>query len=689
MTDKLTHMRDLATKLSEASKAYYMQDKELMPNVEYDQLYDELVALEKETGTTLSYSPTINVGYEVMSDLVKENHELPMLSLDKTKSVEALSGFLDAKQGLLSLKLDGLTLVLTYDGGELVKALTRGDGVTGEVVTSNAKVFSNIPLKIHDQGKLIIRGEAVITYDDFEKINEEIGDADAKYKNPRNLASGSVRQLDSAVSAKRRLKFYAFSLAQSSDDLNSMQGELDMLDQLGFDTVKRKLVSADEVADAVEEFTIFTQNGNLPVDGLVLEYDDIAYGLSLGRTAKFPRNAIAFKWADENAQTELLDIEWSVSRTGLINPIAIFAPVALEGTTVSRASVHNVSIMKELKLGLHDIIMVYKANMIIPQISENLTQSGTCEPPAICPVCGGATEIKDLDGIQTLYCTNPDCQAKHIGAFSHFVSRAAMNIDGLSEQTIEKLIQHGFIHEFSDIYELEQHKDEISQMDGFGDKSYQNLIVSIDQSRKTTTARLLNALGIAGIGKANAKVISDYYGGQMSEIREAQVDELTSIDGVGPIMAESLYAYMHDEANAESLDRLLSKLDIAVKARRSQASSVAHDSSKDSIDVAITDSDNGNSDIDAHNGAFGKTFVITGSLENYENRDALTELIEELGGKVTGSVSKKTDYLINNDSESASSKNKKAHALGVKIITEAEFATLIHTITRRQDNNEH
>ena len=647
---KIERMKGLSVLLKRAGKAYYQEDREIMSNFEYDRLYDELQALEQETGIVLAGSPTVTVGYEAVDELPKEHHESPMLSLDKTKDVEVLRSFIGSQPALLSWKLDGLTMVLTYQGGQLVKAVTRGNGEVGEVITNNARVFQNVPLSISHQGELILRGEAVISYSDFEKINETIEDADAKYKNPRNLCSGSVRQLNNQITAERNVKFFAFALvrAQGVDFENSRENQMRWLAAQGFDVVEYKVVTADTLDEAVQYFAEKIQTFDIPSDGLVALYDDIAYGESLGRTAKFPRNSFAFKWKDELRETHLLEIEWSASRTGLINPVAIFEPVELEGTTVSRASVHNLSIMKNLQLGIGDRITVYKANMIIPQIGENLTRSGTVEIPIYCPVCGGNTRINDTNGVETLYCTNPDCQAKKIKAFTLFVSRDAMNIDGLSEATLEKFIARGFIHNFADIFHLDRWQDEIVSMEGFGEKSYNNLIASVDKARKTTLPRLLYGLGISNIGVANAKMICKAYDYDLDRIRKTPAEEMALIDGIGPVIAGTFAEYFAKERNQQALDLLLKELEVEIPQISSGGLKLE-----------------------------GKVFVITGSVEHFANRNEVKAVIEQLGGKVTGSVSAKTNYLINNDAASNSSKNKKAKELGIPIITEKEFLEMI------------
>ena len=641
-------MKELGEKLREASRAYYQEDREIMSNVEYDALYDTLSALEKETGIVLADSPTVNVGYEAVEQLPKEEHERPMLSLDKTKEREALREFIGEHPTLLSWKLDGLTIVLTYENGELIKAVTRGNGIVGEVITNNARVFKNIPLKISFKGRLVLRGEAIITYSDFEKINETIGDADAKYKNPRNLCSGSVRQLNNEITAKRNVRFYAFSLvsAEGVDFRDSGEVRVRWLNEQGFEVVEYRKVTAETLDEAMDYFAEAVTTNDFPSDGLVALYDDIAYGESLGTTAKFPRNAMAFKWADEMRDTRLLEIEWSPSRTGLINPVAIFEPVELEGTTVSRASVHNISIMKELKLGIGDTIRVYKANMIIPQIAENLTGSGNAPIPHTCPACGQETVVKKENDVECLFCVNPGCPAKKIKSFGLFTSRDAMNIDGLSEATLEKFIARGFIHDFGDIFEISRYKDEIVEMEGFGQKSYDNLMESLERAKETTLPRVIYSLGIANIGLANAKVICRHFDNDLDRIRHASLEEVSDIDTIGPVIAGNLVAYFRDEDNDRRLDHLMSFLHIQ------------EDSPKQEQIFE------------------GMNFVITGSLVHFGNRSEAKELIESLGGKVTGSVTKKTNYLINNDIQSNSSKNKKARELGIPILSEEDFQKL-------------
>ncbi len=650
MEDKMQRLQELVKILNQAAKAYYQQAEEIMSNFEYDKLYDELQALEQETGIVLANSPTVNVGYEVISELPKEHHPEPMLSLDKTKDVEQLAAFVGNHKSLLSWKMDGLTIVLTYREGELYKAVTRGNGEVGEVITNNAKVFKNIPLKISYQGELILRGEAIIGYSDFEKINEEIGDADAKYKNPRNLCSGSVRQLNNEITAKRNVKFYAFSLVQADgvDFQNSRVCQMEWLKSQGFETVEYSVVTEENIRTEVLNFSERIKYNDFPSDGLVVTYDDIEYGRNLGRTAKFPRDSYAFKWADEIRETTLLEIEWSPSRTGLINPVAIFEPVELEGTTVSRASVHNLSIMEELELGIGDKIQVYKANMIIPQIAENLTRSGMKDIPKKCPVCQGATQIKQVSDAKTLYCTNPECQAKHVKSFALFASRDAMNIDGLSESTLEKFISRGFIKDYADLFHLDRYEQEIQNMEGFGEKSYKKLINSLETARETTLPRLIYSLGISGIGLANAKVLCKAFHNDVEALLNATVTDIMEIDGMGEVLAKAFVNYFANSDHVKLLRDLLREVKIPEE--------------KENTTPQIFE---------------GKNFVITGSVNHFANRGEVKELIESLGGKVTGSVTSKTNYLINNDVTSASSKNKKANELHIPIISEEEFLEMV------------
>lgn len=647
--DKLERIKELVELLNKAGKSYYSEGQEIMSNYEYDALYDELKKLEEETGCVLSNSPTVNVGYEVLSELPKERHDSPMLSLDKTKDREALRDWLGEQKGVLSWKLDGLTIVLTYEDGKLSKAVTRGNGEIGEIITNNARVFKNVPVTIPYKGKLVLRGEAIITYSDFNRINEEIPEMDAKYKNPRNLCSGSVRQLNNKITKERNVNFFAFALvsADNVDFKNSRAYQFEWLKKQGFEVVEYKMVDRDNIIDTIAWFEKTIVNNDFPSDGLVIIYDDIAYGESLGRTAKFPRNAMAFKWTDETADTVLRQIEWSASRTGLINPVAIFDPVELEGTKVSRASVHNISIMEGLKLGIGDNIRVFKANMIIPQIAANLTESGNISVPEVCPVCGQPTRISEVNDVKTLYCDNPECQAKHVKSFALLVSRDALNIDGLSEATLEKFIQKGFIKDKTDIFHLDKFKDEIVAMEGFGEKSYANLIEAVEKAKDTDLVRVLYGLGIDNIGLSTAKLIVKKLKGDPQAVLSVTAQELTDINGIGEVIAEAFVRYFADEKKKEEYIRLLGEVRLKDIEESQETEELA-----------------------------GKTFVITGNVTHFANRKELKELIERMGGKVTGSVTGNTSYLINNDSMSQSTKNKTAAKLGVPVITEEEFITL-------------
>jgi len=647
--DKKARIKELVEILNKAAKSYYVDAVEIMPNIEYDKLYDELVKLEKETNVVLSNSPTQNVGYETASELPKKAHESPMLSLDKTKSVTELEDWLGDNEALLSWKMDGLTIVLTYRGGELVEAVTRGNGIIGEVITNNAKNFQNVPLKIEYKGELILRGEAVIKYSDFKRINESISDADAKYKNPRNLCSGSVRQLNPAVTRERKVYFNVFNVvkADNIDFENSKAKQFEWAKNEGFDVVEYKFTNRASLANDIAEFESRIADNDIPSDGLVLLLDDIALGERLGSTAKFPRNAMAFKWSDERQTTKLKYIEWSPSRTGLINPVAVFEPVELEGTTVSRASLHNVSIFEELMLGVGDEISVYKANMIIPQVYENLTKSNTEKVPKICPACGKDTTIKKDNESKVLLCINPDCQVKHIKQYALMASRDALNIDGLSESTLEKFLSKGFIKSDSDLFHLDKFKDEIINMDGFGKRSYEKLISALDEAKNTTVSRFLYSLGISGIGSANAKMIAKYFDNDIDRIISASKDDLLEIEGIGEVIANSIVDFFKSEKNIENVESLRKILKFEKE-------------------------ESGGGDK-----LSGKVCVITGSLQHFSNRNELKELIEKNGGKVSGSVSSKTNYLINNDTASNSSKNKKAKELGVEIISEEDFLKLL------------
>ena len=659
--NKRKRIEELVELLNQAGKAYYQEGKEIISNLEYDKAYDELVRLEEETGIVLSASPTQNVGYSVATALPKEEHASPMLSLDKTKSVETLQSFLGEQKGILSWKLDGLTVVMTYEKGEFVKAVTRGNGRIGEIVTENAKRFRNLPLRIPFKGRLVLRGEALIRYSDFAKINEEIPEEGAKYKNPRNLCSGSVRQLDPKITWERRVYFFPFTLVsveegegRSSRDSgglpdfhNSHEAEFEFLEQQGFQVVGRRAVNKEELPGAVSDFSEQVKKNDFPSDGLVLLMDDISYGKSLGTTAKFPRNALAFKWEDEEEKTILREVEWSPSRTGLINPVAIFDPVELEGTVVSRASLHNISYLEDLKLGIGDEITVYKANMIIPQIGENLTKSGKLPIPEHCPACHEETKIVQDKEAKMLYCENPHCPAKRIKQFALFVSRDALNIEGLSEMTLEKFIGKGFIQEFPDLFSLEEHKEEIIAMEGFGQKSYDKLIENAEKARETSLARLLYGLGIGGIGASNARVLSEAFHEDAEELSRAELSEVVSIKGIGPILGESIVRYFKEEENSRLFRKLLSILHLHKEERAENA--------------ALS----------------GKVFVITGSLAHFQNRKELEEEIRKAGASTASSVSKNTSYLINNDKNSTSSKNKKAQELGIPILSEEDFLKLL------------
>ena len=644
-------MKELVDQLSKAAYAYEQENHEIMSNLEYDALYDELKKLEEETGTILSGSVTQKVGYEVSSSLPKVTHPKRMLSLDKTKEVSKLKAFLGTQEGLLSWKLDGLTIVCTYEDGKLVRAVTRGNGTVGEEITNNARTFKNLPLTIDTKERLVLRGEALITYEDFNQINESLSEEE-KYKNPRNLCSGSVRQLNPTITAKRNVRLYAFTLVEGGQDFETKEEGLRWLEEKGFKVVEHKKVTAENIEEMVQYFAEQIKNQVFPSDGLVLTYNNRAYSASLGETAKFPKDSIAFKWKDELVETTLLGIEWNTSRTGLINPVAIFEPVDIEGTTVERASVHNLSIMEELQLGIGDHITVYKANMIIPQIAENLTKSNQIEIPAHCPVCGAETEIKQDKETKTLICPNGNCKAQRLRAFVHYTTRDAMNIEGLSEATIEKFLEKDYLEDFTSLYHLNQYEEEIMNMEGFGKRSYTKLINSIEKSKEVALANFIYALGIAQVGLGTAKLICKHFKNDLEAMMSASEEALTAIDGVGPVIAKEFAAYFELEAN-QKMVKTLADLELRIKV----------ETVVDKIESPIA----------------GKTFVVTGDVNHFKNRKELQARIEELGGKVTGSVSKNTDYLINNDSESGSSKNKKAKELGIPILTEEAFLALIQS----------
>lgn len=640
----MERMKELIGLLNQASEAYYQQDREIMTDHQYDALYDELVRLEKETGVVMAGSPTQRVGYTVLSNLVKIRHDSPILSLDKTKEPERLVSFLGDKKGILSWKLDGLTIVLTYKDGVLQQAVTRGNGEIGEDVTHNARVFSNLPVQISFPGELVLRGEGVISYSEFRRINEELEEGE-EYKNPRNLCSGTVRQLNSEIAAKRKVQFFAFTLvsAEGKELSDSKEENLRWLESMGFTAVERRVVTGENVLEALEYFRSHIEQNDIASDGLVLTFDSVSYSQSLGRTSKFPKDSIAFKWADEMAETTLREIEWNTSRTGLMNPIAVFDPVELEGSTVSRASVHNVSILEELALGIGDTIKVYKANMIIPQIAENLTRSATAEIPTHCFVCGGETEVRSLRDGKALYCTNPSCQAQRLRMLSHFVSRDAMNLEGLSEETLKKFMERGFVKQYPDLFRLERFQEEIQEMEGFGEKSFSNLMASVEKAKDVELANFIYALGINHVGLRNAKLLCKAFDNDLEKIKAAEMEELVAVEGFGEIIAHSVYAYFRDEEHLALLSEVLPFLRWKEQETQAEAS------------------------------LSGMTFVVTGDLRHFENRKELAAQIEAMGGKVTGSVTKKTSFLINNDVDSSSSKNKKAKELGIPIIDEEEF----------------
>ena len=645
--DKINRMKLINNKLSEAANAYYNTGVAIMSDHEYDQLYDELEALEKETGIVLSGSRTQKVGFEAVSSLRKVRHESRMLSLDKTKIPDELEAWLGDNTGFLSWKLDGLTLVLTYEEGRLVQAVTRGNGEIGEDITNNALHIIGIPSKIPFKGRMVVRGESLMKYKDFEIVNSTTEEG-SKYKNPRNLCVGTVRNLDPKVTAERNINFFAFNLVSADGyDNNSFKERLDWLNTLGFQSVHGVTVTASSLKEKIEDFKSSIAENEFPSDGLVLMLDDVAYGNSLGETSHAPRNGMAFKWKDETADTKLIEVEWSASRTGLLNPVAVFEPVELEGTTVSRASVHNASIVKQLKLGIGDTLTVYKANMIIPQILENKTASGSLSLPEVCPVCGGSTQIMTSDDdVETLHCVNKECPAKHIGRFEHFVQRDAMNIIGMSTATIETLVDEGIIRNFSDFYHLDKFRDKIVSLEGFGEKSYQKLHEAIENSRSPELSRVLLAIGIPNIGRAASRLITEKYK-TPEELICLTAEQLTSIDGIGDVLASEYVRFFADDDKRNEFLKLIEELKISTSEETENNSFIT-----------------------------SKTFVITGSVSIWKNRSELKAFIESKGGKVSSSVSSKTDYLINNDKESGSAKNKAAKSLGIPIISEEDFKNM-------------
>ena len=640
----MDRMKELIDILNNASKAYYQDDSQIMSDHEYDKLYDELVKLEKESGVVYGGSPTQRVGYTVLSSLQKVKHDSPILSLDKTKEPDKLISWLGDSEGIISWKLDGLTIVLTYNNGVLERAVTRGNGEVGEDITHNARYFKNLPGKINFNGELNLRGEGIITFTEFERINSELDD-DEVYKNPRNLCSGTVRQLNSKVASDRNVMFYAFTLVRAEGkEFEKKSGQLKFLEDLGFDVVEHYIVRAEDIKDKIKMFSEKIEKNDFASDGLVLTFDSIAYSSSLGTTSKFPKDSIAFKWSDELAETTLLDIIWNTSRTGRINPIAVFEPVDIEGSTVNRASVHNVSVLEGLKLGKGDKIKVYKANMIIPQIAENMTCSATAKIPEVCPVCQGETEIRMLKEGKELYCINPTCSAQRIKALVHYVSRDAMNIEGLSEETIKKFADAGILDNYTDIYSIKDHP-EIMDMEGFGQKSFDNLVAAVEKSRTVPLENFINALGINQVGLSNAKLLCRNYNYSIEDIVKADQEELKDIEGFGEVIAHSIHSYFANKENLELFNKAVELLSFVKPAETTDKLG-------------------------------GINFVITGDVAIFKNRNEVKALIESLGGKVTGSVTSKTNYLINNDVNSSSSKNKKAKELNIPIITEEEFIKL-------------
>lgn len=647
----MKRMKELIKQLNAAAEAYYNSEQEIISNKEYDALYEELQTLEAKLGA-LPESPTQRVGEKATGSRPKVSHEHPALSLDKTKEINILQKWLGYdKEGILSWKMDGLTIVITFMGGHMIQAVTRGDGFIGEDITDNAASFFGIPAEIPFMGKVIIRAEAVITYDEFIRINEELP-ADAEpYKNPRNLTSGTVRLLNGI--RDRIVESHAFELVEMEGGKPQyIKEQFELLQAWGFKVVDHILVSGENLENQVYNLEKSIEQNPFPSDGLVLTYNDSVYGESLGVTGKFPRNAIAFKWEDETYNTILKEIEWSASRTGLLTPVAVYDPVEVDGSTISRASLFNVSYLQNLQLGIGDHILVYKANKIIPQLSDNLTKSNTAIIPTHCPICGGETSMltRESDGrkVHTLVCTNSKCPAKHLGRFSRFVCRDAMNIIGVSEKTLKRMIDMGYLHDLTDIYRLENYRAEIEAMEGFGKKSADKLFASIIASKVVEPWRFLYALDIPNVGRDASKKILRICGGSIEGFvkRIQSGEDFLDAEDVGDVTNQLILEWKKDE---EKVKEMLELMELMQFTR-----------SKGAADVLK-----------------GKTVVITGKLKTFKNRDELIAFVEDNGGKVAGSVSANTSYLINNDVNSASSKNIKAKSLGVPIISELEFKDIV------------
>ncbi len=648
MEDYKSRCKELVRRLNEASEAYYNGGEEIMSNYEWDAMFDELLSLEAETGYALPDSPTQNTGYEENNG-EREAHEFPALSLAKTKQVSELIKWAEEREVWLSWKLDGLTLVLTYDGGKLTRILTRGNGVTGTNITYLKNSIKGFPLKIKYKGHLVVRGEAVISYSDFALINDTIEDDDEKYANPRNLASGTLSLDDAEKVKERRVRFHAFTLVHLEDNIVSWGERMEFLEKEGFMVVDREKTDAAGIADVVERWTKRVENGemDLPVDGLVICYDDTDYAASGSVTGHHAAKAgYAFKWQDVSAFSELLYVEWSCAAS-TISPVAVFTPVQLEGTTVSRASLCNISEMERLGIGETCTLEVIKANKIIPKCIAVKEASGTFTVPEKCPVCGAQTEIRTSpkSKTRTLHCTNPDCSAKHVKKFTRFVSKTGMDIDGLSIQTMLKFMNEGFLKEFQDIYHLSEHAEEIRQMEGFGEKSCENMMKAIEKSRQANPVNFIYALCIPMMGiDAGKKIIANGgFEGFLERLEQKKGFE--DIDGIGPEKSGSALLWYENDKNRRSLEALLKEVTIEKTAEKP----------------------------DTGGKCAGLTFVITGEVHHYKNRDEFKAYVEASGGKVTGSVTSKTSYLVNNDTASASSKNRKAKELGIPIISEEEF----------------
>lgn len=650
--DKVRRIKELIEILNNASFNYYNSNP-IMSDYEWDKLYDELKLLEQETNIIYSNSPTQNVGCKVLDKIEKVTHNHPMLSLDKCHSEKDLIDFAKDKDCILSVKCDGLTTSLHYINGKLIGAESRGNGIEGGNILENVMTIKNIPLNVPYKEELIIDGETIIDWNTFNKINEGLPTGQDKFKHPRNLASASLNVLDTKIAASRNMRFIAWRVIKGLN-CKSVFFSLKEAEKLGFEivpmwTYTNKSSDKENISTMLSDLQDKADNLGIPYDGAVMTYDDIEYGKSLGRTEKFFKHSIAYKYEDELYETNLNDIEWNTSKTGLINPVAVFEPVDLDGAITTKATLHNISYIEKLQLGIGDTIQVYRANMVIPKVHDNLTRSNTWKLPDKCPCCGGNVEIHNENGSKTLHCMNNDCKAKLLGKLSHFVSKNAINIDGLSEQTLQKFIDLGWLNTFKDIYYLSDHKEEMYKLDGFGKKSVDKLLESIEKSRNTTLDRFIYGLCIPLIGRTASKTITKEFNNQPEEFYNIWCHgyDFTKLNDFGDTMNNSMQDFIKN--NYRWIAVLIGEFIF----RESD--------NNDNIKQVLE----------------GKTFVITGSLRFYKNREELAAVIERNGGKISGSVSAKTSYLINNDVTSTSGKNKKANELGIPIISEGEFVQMI------------